>query len=70
MRALIARPPTAARSEVVASGETVVALRPLAEVAFLAHSDRDASLASGVRLARVSCSVDPGRDPLGQHVEL
>ena len=70
MRALITRPPTAARSEVVASCEVTVALRPLAEIAVLAHRDRDASLASGARPALESCSVDPGRDPLGQHVEL
>ena len=70
MRALIARPPTPARSEVVASGEATVALRPLAEIALLAHRDKDARLASGTRLARESCSVDPGRDLLGQHVEL
>ena len=51
MRALIARPTKAARSDAVASGEATVALTPLAEVALLAHRDRDASLASGARLS-------------------
>lgn len=45
MRALIARPPIAARTEVVASGEVTVVLRTLAEIAGFAHRDMDASLA-------------------------
>jgi len=70
MRALIARPTKATRSYAVASGEATFALRTLAKIAVLAHRDRDASLASGARLARKSCWVDRGPDPLGEPVEL